>query len=221
MYTIPHFGLNRLLQYNQYRVAQKPKQMSDGLATKSTPMQFILNTDKRVSSWIYDHFTHSKLGWAFDMHSGSADGRLLFPFPLLYGLYCYIMNIPIPIQWIQLFIGYTIVAAFELTIKSLVGRTRPELACNDKALFVKAENYSFPSGHSMRAVFIVCVLGIPFLYLWAIMVMISRVAVGRHYLGDCISGALFAVIVYEILYSSHIITIITQHFLLYIPIPLS
>jgi len=89
------------------------------------------------------------------------------------------------------------------TIKALVKRKRPEMG--EKAFDLGPDQYSFPSGHASRAVFIACFLTKEFKFsamqrllicvscLWFIL---TRVWLGRHYLSDVCAGAVLGSCVY-------------------------
>lgn len=103
----------------------------------------------------------------------------------------------------KLIIAAVLVAAIELCVKPIVGRQRPALPTNLHPRFIKAENFSFPSGHTMRAFFAASYISFRcsfnFLYglslfMWAFLVGFSRVATGRHFFFDCVAGAVFGVI---------------------------
>lgn len=138
--------------------------------------------------------------------SMTADGTVWFPLPpavsvvsfLAYGSpYVLLPSHPLP-----MYIGITLCAAVELTIKPIVGRARPPLPVNDKARFIAAENFSFPSGHTLRAFFVALFAinhwGVhPLLGLsWATVVGVARAQLGRHYLSDCFGGAILGSILY-------------------------
>jgi len=103
----------------------------------------------------------------------------------------------------NLFFGLLLDIACVGTIKSIVKRPRPKYNnTGDMHTFAKADHWSFPSGHSSRAVLMACLLihlipdyGAPTVFLiqaWAFWVAFSRVLLGRHYLFDVISGAILA-----------------------------
>ncbi len=79
-------------------------------------------------------------------------------------------------------------------LKRLIGRMRPEGEWGQE--YRKTDPYSFPSGHSVRAGLIVTLAWNTFsqpwlvalFVLWAVLMMLSRVATGVHYLLDVIGG---------------------------------
>ena len=81
-------------------------------------------------------------------------------------------------------------------IKVVVRRNRP--IYNEKDMFgtISVDNYSFPSGHSTRAVmvaalfvsFVANVLWKALISFWAICVSVSRIMLGRHHVSDVVCG---------------------------------
>lgn len=85
-------------------------------------------------------------------------------------------------------------ACFVFVLKRLIARTRPEGEWGN--VYRKTDPYSFPSGHAVRAG-VILVLAFhsfhqPLLLftfcLWAVLMMLSRVATGVHYLLDILAG---------------------------------
>lgn len=90
-------------------------------------------------------------------------------------------------------------------IKSIVQRPRPSYNhSKDMHVVVKADNFSFPSGHSSRITLMIYITLIFFkgfnlptkiiLVAWAFWVCLSRVMLGRHYLFDICAGASLAMV---------------------------
>ena len=103
------------------------------------------------------------------------------------------------------FAGFMLAAVFAFAvglvahtqIKRWVRRLRPyELLPKIRADFKPLERFSFPSGHTTHAFLMVTLLAgfFPVLLLpalvWALLVGISRVYLGVHYLSDVLAGAL-------------------------------
>jgi lipid A 4'-phosphatase len=90
-------------------------------------------------------------------------------------------------------------------LKFIFGRLRPRLLFNSGAydfawLGMRPDHWSFPSGHTATIVALVTALWclwprhLLFYVLVAIIVSLSRVAVGAHYLSDVLAGAFVAVL---------------------------
>lgn len=117
---------------------------------------------------------------------------------------------------LELYIGSLFLVVVELFLKSLFKRKRPALKSNSHPRFIHAENFSFPSGHTLRAFYIAASISNNFLpllsnhgptrhifqsrfgsifslpltlFLWSSGVALSRVAVGRHFVLDVAGGA--------------------------------
>ena len=95
-------------------------------------------------------------------------------------------------------------------IKHIVGRPRPNHTNFEDGLVFKFFSFesiyhSFPSGHS-STIFCVCLIACSvapglrlFFYFFAVIIALSRVAVGAHFFTDVVAGALLAIIVYKTL----------------------
>lgn len=108
---------------------------------------------------------------------------------------------------ILLFLAIGALAALILLIKLLVRRRRPEGTWG--TIYRKSDPHSFPSGHAARATMLAILLASwgpawfgPLFGLWALLVTLSRVAMGLHYLSDVavgvVMGALAAAAVLQI-----------------------
>jgi membrane-associated phospholipid phosphatase len=100
---------------------------------------------------------------------------------------------------IFLAVGILVTAGVVFAIKFLVRRERPKGEWGE--IYRKTDPHSFPSGHSTRAALLATLaLAIGpawfgwLLLIWAPMVILSRVAMGVHYLSDVLAGALLGVI---------------------------
>jgi undecaprenyl-diphosphatase len=85
-------------------------------------------------------------------------------------------------------------------VKRTVGRPRPMLGATYAALIKAPDRFSFPSGHSAAAMAIAFTYAVaypplaPSLLALAMVVGLSRVALGVHYPGDVFVGQLMAVL---------------------------
>lgn len=94
-----------------------------------------------------------------------------------------------------------VTACFVFVLKRLIARTRPEGEWGN--VYRKTDPYSFPSGHSVRAGLIVMLAIHTFhdpvicavFVLWAILMILSRVATGVHYFFDVIAGFLLGLLI--------------------------
>ena len=93
------------------------------------------------------------------------------------------------------------------TLKTLFRRSRPDYSVHKEyAPVLKVDSFSFPSGHTSRAVFVALFcwfllgknLGL-FAILWCGATGASRIVMGRHYLSDVLFGAAAAVVNFAIL----------------------
>ncbi len=92
-------------------------------------------------------------------------------------------------------------------LKLLVKRPRPALNCGTIPMSVSSvDNYAFPSGHASRCVALAalfCYLP-PFhththlWYIWAIVVSVSRVGLGRHHVLDIGAGMLAGLVIFNL-----------------------
>jgi len=89
--------------------------------------------------------------------------------------------------------GLVLLAMFVLAAKFLIKRPRPEGEFGQ--IYRVTDPHSFPSGHAARAIaiaFMFSTLGNPWLtlvvFIWAILVGYSRIALSLHYISDVIVG---------------------------------
>ena len=104
-------------------------------------------------------------------------------------------------QFILLFTGLMLDIAIVGTTKGLTRRPRPVINHND-VLSIGPDKYSFPSGHTSRAVFLLFYfirvsffpnIPVPLIVIWLSLVVASRVVLGRHYVSDVIAGIFFGI----------------------------
>lgn len=90
----------------------------------------------------------------------------------------------------------------------LVQRERPPLNKSDMFATVSVDNYSFPSGHCSRAIMLAYffservnieapILGL--IVLWALVVSLSRLLLGRHYFSDVMFGMILGALEFKLL----------------------
>ena len=102
-------------------------------------------------------------------------------------------------QWgVVQFVGISALVIVVMSIKFLVRRQRPEGEWGN--IYRSTDPHSFPSGHAARAFLIATVasgLGpsgfAAFLWGWAPLVALARVAMGVHYVSDVVVGALLGI----------------------------
>jgi undecaprenyl-diphosphatase len=85
-------------------------------------------------------------------------------------------------------------------VKLIVRRQRPEGEWGK--FYRQTDPHSFPSGHAARAMMLAVVMmglgsiGLGFLLLvWALLVALSRVAMGVHYLSDVLAGIVLGLVI--------------------------
>ena len=90
-------------------------------------------------------------------------------------------------------------AVIVLAIKFTIRRRRPEGEWG--AIYRRTDPHSFPSGHAARAIMIaVLAVGLGpgwlaiILVIWALLVVLARVAMGLHYVSDVLAGSLLGAI---------------------------
>lgn len=104
-------------------------------------------------------------------------------------------------EWaITVAMGLGILSLLQLPIKRLVDRDRPIGLWGRKTR--KKDPDSFPSGHAART-FLLAILATGLgpawlavlLWIWALLVSLSRVSMGVHFISDTLGGLLLAIIV--------------------------
>lgn len=100
-------------------------------------------------------------------------------------------------RWLTAFTIFAIVvvAALVMAIKFSVRRARPQGDWG--TVYRSTDPHSFPSGHAARCIML-AVLALHFFSLsfglfilvWAVLVCLSRVATGMHYVSDVLAGAI-------------------------------
>ncbi len=103
-------------------------------------------------------------------------------------------------------VGILATAVVVMAIKFTVRRRRP--AGEWGSIYRRSDPHSFPSGHAARAVML-AVGGLVFgpawlgglLLIWALGVLMARVAMGVHFLSDVIAGALLGGVIGYLLFT--------------------
>ena len=173
-----------------------------------------------VSMFLYDTaasaWAHSLPQWFIDTFDLITDfgrsGWFLFPFGFVLLLLAALMSPSLPrmaqgvlamlaVRFGFLFLAIGIPGLFVTIVKRLIGRARPFVATNDDPFtympFIWRPEYaSMPSGHATSAVSAAVAIGtvwprlrVP-LWLYAAVIMASRVIVMAHHPSDVIAGAL-------------------------------
>ncbi len=122
--------------------------------------------------------------------SRSADGHLYIMLVILFA---------VSAEWLLvsvLVLGFLIERIIYFIVKNRLKRLRPQQAmANFTSVIQPSDQFSFPSGHTSAAFFVVCILSAFFpslllpLFLWAACVGLSRVMLGVHFPTDILAGA--------------------------------
>jgi undecaprenyl-diphosphatase len=112
-------------------------------------------------------------------------------------------------QWaIVILVGISVLAVLVMSLKFIIRRKRPEGEWG--AIYRNTDPHSFPSGHAARA-FLIAVLASGmglgwlalFLWIWAPVVSLARVAMGVHYFSDIVAGFLVGIILGAVFVQLH------------------
>ncbi|KAK3088137.1 hypothetical protein FSP39_015225 [Pinctada imbricata] len=108
----------------------------------------------------------------------------------------------------NLFIGLVCDLIIIAVLKVIVQRERPNINRQDMFATISIDNYSFPSGHTSRAVFLAFLFSekvnlegplLGLICLWAVFVTMSRVMLGRHHFSDVLFGVFVGVVEFKLL----------------------
>lgn len=168
----------------------------------------LLRYDLSSSLYLYTHIGKRVPLWLLVAceHSGNGFLWILGVLALLF--------VPGTSPWLRAFainleLGFLLDLLIIGVVKLLVKRARPAYAEKEYHATIIADKYSFPSGHASRCIFIgmafvvfrsIChPLVIAAAVVWAACTSLSRVLLGRHYIGDVLTGAVIGVVIAALL----------------------
>ena len=114
-----------------------------------------------------------------------------------------------PVDWkpqiLLLILGILFTAVSVLAMKFLIKRPRPEGEWGQ--IYRSSDPHSFPSGHAARAIMLTTItllsgcawIGAAML-IWALLVDISRIGLGVHYISDILAGTAIGVLMGVLVY---------------------
>jgi len=130
----------------------------------------------------------------------SGTGFIWIPYSIIM-MAIYYPSIREAMPFILLFTGLLFDIVIIGTAKALTRRRRPSIN-HDDILLIGPDKYSFPSGHTSRAVYLLFYFAqtsffksipVPVIVFWLSSVVASRVLLGRHYISDVIAGIFFGI----------------------------
>jgi membrane-associated phospholipid phosphatase len=186
---------------------------------KATNTNAALELDTRLSKAFYDAGQRSGALKLFaTILTLSGDEAICYPATSLVGfIMLYFSTSPetelIARRILRIYGDFGAVCLFEQIIKAIFKRTRPPFKKPSTFLCMPFEQYSFPSGHTMRAAYAATIFLGPhsplflgaaaetkpslllhiFFIAWAIAVAASRVILSKHFLSDVTIGAAIGV----------------------------
>ena len=87
-----------------------------------------------------------------------------------------------------------------ILIKNIIKKPRPSANEGINVIIPPPDRYSFPSGHCASSTLLTLIINqyIPaltiYFLIWMVIVLISRIGLGLHYLSDCIFGIILGII---------------------------
>ena len=157
----------------------------------------LLNFDIYISKYINQLAVKNRfLAIFFKLMTHTSSGKI-------YPVYAILIPFALPEGILITKIGI-IAFAFQVPVyiitKNIIKRKRPEMKNGINQIINPPDKYSFPSGHCASSTLLTLIINqyIPSLTIyfiaWMIIVFISRIALGLHYLLDVIFGALLGLL---------------------------
>jgi membrane-associated phospholipid phosphatase len=172
------------------------------------PRPQILKLDFKLSYSVYKTGCKHVPSWLLLALEHSGNG-FIWVFGALLVMVAPKISSGIRVLALNLEVGFLLDLLIIGAVKLLVKRARPSYAEKEYHPTMLADKYSFPSGHSSRCIFIAMAFVVfravlhsalvVFMVIWAFGTSMSRVLLGRHYVGDVIAGALIGVLVASLL----------------------
>mmetsp|Transcript_31134 Transcript_31134/g.43152 ORF Transcript_31134/g.43152 Transcript_31134/m.43152 type:complete len:187 (-) Transcript_31134:95-655(-) len=157
--------------------------------------------DRQVSSkmyWKHSDGPSRRILQAFEL---SGDGLLWIPLIAIAKMTPSLVASELNDCVWKLLVGCVLDLIVVASLKAFFRRSRPSYNKDDMHIVVSVDKFSFPSGHSSRCIFIgalayYCIAHREIrivMYIWATLTAMSRVALGRHFLGDVLAGSCIGV----------------------------
>ena len=126
----------------------------------------------------------------------------------IYPFYVIIIPLLLPNDGIQIAKLGLLAFAFQVPMymisKNIIKRTRPSIKHGVQQIIKPPDKYSFPSGHCASSILFTLIINnyVPeltiYFVIWMVLVFISRIALGLHYLTDAIAGLFLGIISFYI-----------------------
>lgn len=184
-------------------------------------MEGLISVDLRASRFVYERTQRSSLLRAANkLVTLSADEIALFGVPSL----GYTLGFLWRFLWggtmscgeefcADLFGAFSACCMLETLMKALFRRDRPPYSKEKTGYILYGEWWSFPSGHTLRAAYMLLYVNALFakfgirglevsrtlMAAWVAAVALSRVALAKHYISDCIFGAAAGVLLSHVI----------------------